>query len=60
MTYLKYVEEIDILNITLEPTEYAIKPQLKETIDYLPIYISISCLIILFICCCYYQRRRRA
>jgi hypothetical protein len=58
MSYIRYVEELDLLNITSEPTEYINQ---NETIDYLPIYISVSCIISLIICCCcYYQRRRRA
>lgn len=58
-TYLRYVHELELnetLTITAEPTEYStqqiyIDNNIDKT-DYLPVYITISCIAFLF-CICY-------
>lgn len=59
MSYLRYARQLDLFEITAEPTERV--EQLAKPID-INIIIIISCVTIFITLCCFccYHKRRRA
>jgi hypothetical protein len=60
MTYLRYVEQLNLYNISAEPTEY-IPNHIVDPINYSSLYISVSCLSIVCIVggIIYYHRNKK-
>ena len=61
MTYLRYVNELDIFDITNEPTEYiheSIKNETYNDVVIIVCSIVIFCLFFSIYCCCKMKKER--
>lgn len=59
MTYLRYVENLSLYNITSEPTEYIVQVNQDNHINHVAIYVSASFISLLSLCCIYYHRNKK-